>query len=51
VAGATSVLVDYPWNEYTRFIDIAGAYGSFLASLLQRYPGARGVLFDQEQAR
>lgn len=29
----------------------AGAYGSLLAALLRRCPGAQGVLFDQPQAR
>jgi hypothetical protein len=43
------VLLDYPWGQYERFVDIAGAYGSFMASLLQRHPAAQGVLFDQAQ--
>eukprot|EP00884_Botryococcus_braunii_P016481 jgi/Botrbrau1/3516/Bobra.341_2s0043.1 len=46
---ATSILSDYPWRRYSRYVDIAGAYGSFLADLLRMNPGARGVLFDQQQ--
>jgi hypothetical protein len=36
--------------EFGRFrtiVDVGGGHGAFLASLLARYPGADGVLFDQ----
>lgn len=44
-----TVLKDYDWSRFDRYIDIGGAYGSFLASLLSRHPSSRGVLFDQSQ--
>ena len=44
-----TVLKDYNWGRFDRYIDIGGAYGSFLASLLSRHPAAQGVLFDQSQ--
>ena len=43
-------VVDYSWNRHGRIIDIGGAYGSFLASILAKHPKPRGVLFDQSQA-
>ena len=43
------VLQDYPWHHYTRFVDVGGAYGSFLTALLEQNPRATGVLFDQPQ--
>ena len=43
------MLKDYEWRRFDRYIDIGGAYGSFLASLLSRRPAAKGVLFDQLQ--
>ena len=42
-------VVDYSWNRHGRIIDIGGAYGSFLASILAKHPKPRGVLFDQSQ--
>ena len=50
-AGAEAVALDYNWNRYTRIVDVGGAYGSFLARLLRRNRRARGVVFDQLQAR
>jgi len=44
-------VLDYNWTRFTRVVDIAGAYGSFLARLLRRNQRAAGVLFDQPQAR
>ena len=44
-------MLDYNWTRYSRIVDIAGAYGSFLARLLRRNTGAAGVLFDQPLAR
>ena len=48
-AGGNSILQDYPWGKYERHIDIAGAYGSFIAELLKANPKSTGVLFDQPQ--
>ena len=42
---------DYDWGKHARFVDIGGAYGSFLSDLLSRHPGSTGVLFDQSQVR
>ncbi len=49
-AGLHVAVVDYSWNRHGRIIDIGGAYGSFLASILAKHPKPRGVLFDQSQA-
>ena len=43
-------VVDYNWNRHGRIIDIGGAYGSFLASILAKHAKPQGVLFDQSQA-
>ncbi|KAK9822171.1 hypothetical protein WJX81_004798 [Elliptochloris bilobata] len=43
------VVLDYPWNRYGRFVEIAGMYGSFLARLLRRVKKAEGVLVDQPE--
>ncbi len=45
------MVADFDWSRFSRFVDIAGAYGSFLARLMQHAPRAEGVLFDQPQAR
>ncbi len=50
-AGGNSILQDYPWGKYERHVDIAGAYGSFVADLLTANPKSTGVLFDQPQVR
>ena len=48
--GTEAAVLDYNWTRFSRVVDIAGAYGSFLARLLRRNQGAAGVLFDQPQA-
>ena len=50
-AAIDAVIAEYPWSRYKRFVDIAGAYGSFLARLLKHVKAAEGVIFDQPQAR
>ncbi|CAK0759627.1 hypothetical protein CVIRNUC_002712 [Coccomyxa viridis] len=42
-----SILQDYPWTRYQCYVDIAGAYGSFMADLLAMNPQSIGILFDQ----
>ena len=49
LAGMPAILADFDWSQYTRVLDIGGAYGSMLAALMQAYPAARGVLFDLPQ--
>jgi len=41
--------MDYNWSRYSRIIDIGGALGSMLGTVLHRNPGCTGVLFDQHQ--
>ena len=43
-------VVDYNWNRHGRIIDVGGAYGSFLASILAKHAKPQGMLFDQSQA-
>jgi hypothetical protein len=49
--GAEAAVLDYNWTRFARVVDVAGAYGSFLARLLRRNQRAAGVLFDQPLAR
>lgn len=49
VAGVAAMLVDYRWRDFSRFLDVGGAHGSFLAALLRQHPAASGVLFDLPQ--
>ena len=44
-----AILADFDWSQYTRILDIGGAYGSMVAALMQAHPAARGVLFDLPQ--
>ncbi|CAL5225407.1 g8219 [Coccomyxa viridis] len=44
-----TILQDYAWGKYAHYVDIAGAYGSFIAELLKANPKSTGVLFDQSQ--
>ena len=48
-AGGNTILQDYAWGKYAHYVDIAGAYGSFIAELLKANPKSTGVLFDQSQ--
>lgn len=43
------LLTDYRWGDFSRYLDVGGAYGSLLAALLQEHPGSSGVLFDLPQ--
>jgi hypothetical protein len=45
VAGA--VVEAYDFSRFETVADIGGGAGMLLASVLERYPGVRGVLFDQ----
>jgi hypothetical protein len=38
---------DFQWGNYRRVIDIGGGLGSFLAHILEAYPGLHGALFDR----
>jgi hypothetical protein len=37
----------YDWNRIHLLVDVGAGNGSFLAGLLARHPGMRGVVFDQ----
>jgi O-methyltransferase domain len=43
---AQSILATYDFSGIERLADLGGGHGLLLASVLQRYPGMRGVLFD-----
>lgn len=47
VTGA--VLEAYDFSRFRRVVDVGGGRGALLAALLERFPGMRGVLFDQPQ--
>jgi ubiquinone/menaquinone biosynthesis C-methylase UbiE len=43
---ADSLAVAYDSGSHKRLLDIGGGTGSFLLSVLRRYPGLRGTLFE-----
>src|SRR5688572_7531086 len=45
--GTEAVLAAYDFSRFRTIVDVGGGHGALLASILGRYPGARGVLFDQ----
>ena len=42
-----NVLVEaLPLRGYETIVDVGGGTGEFLAAILKKHPGARGILFD-----
>jgi hypothetical protein len=41
-----AALRGYDWGSAGTLVDVGGGNGTFLAGVLQRHPGLRGVLFD-----
>jgi len=39
----------YPFRRHARLVDVGGAHGHLLATILRRYKKLRGVLYDQPQ--
>ncbi|HXZ85902.1 MAG TPA: methyltransferase [Myxococcota bacterium] len=39
----------YPFGRFANLVDVGGAHGHLLATILRRYKKLRGVLFDQPQ--
>lgn len=47
-AGMTeAVTAAFDWRRFPSIADIAGGIGTQLVSILEAYPGCRGILFDQ----
>ncbi len=44
-----AILAVYSFDGARRIVDVGGAHGAFLATVLAKVPQARGVLFDQPQ--
>ncbi|MEA2510961.1 MAG: hypothetical protein QOF01_4462 [Thermomicrobiales bacterium] len=42
-----AVLDAYDFGRFAKIVDVAGGNGAFVAAILAKYPGVRGVLFDQ----
>jgi hypothetical protein len=42
-----AVLEAYDFGRFRVIVDVAGGAGAFLAAILERYPDARAILFDQ----
>jgi hypothetical protein len=42
-----TMLDSYEWSEFGTIVDVGGGNGAFLAGILKRYPGVRGIVFDQ----
>eukprot|EP00884_Botryococcus_braunii_P004942 jgi/Botrbrau1/14449/Bobra.0014s0094.1 len=40
---------DIPWGKWSKAVDVGGAYGSMLATVLKAQPHMTGTLFDQPQ--
>jgi O-methyltransferase domain/Dimerisation domain len=45
--GTEAVLEAFDFGRFRLIVDVAGGTGAFLAAILERYPEARGILFDQ----
>lgn len=48
-ATTEAVLSAYDFSRFGTLVDVGGGQGALLGRILQRYPGARGILFDQPQ--
>jgi hypothetical protein len=44
-----TLLPIFDFGRFATIVDVGGGTGFFLAAILSRHPGARGVLFDQPQ--
>ncbi|MDX2224145.1 MAG: methyltransferase [Rhodospirillaceae bacterium] len=42
-----AVAASYPFGDFSVVMDVGGGRGGLLAAILARYPGVRGILFDQ----
>ena len=42
-----AVVDTYDFSPFKTTVDVGGGYGTLLAAILRRNPGARGILFDQ----
>jgi len=45
----TKIVAAYPFDEFSRVMDIGGGKGGLLAAILTRYASVVGVLFEQPQ--
>jgi hypothetical protein len=41
-----AILAAYDFSRFTRIVDVAGGHGALLRAILDKCPGARGVLYD-----
>jgi hypothetical protein len=46
----STILPVFPFKRYRNIIDIGGGEGLLMASILQKYPGCRGTVFDLPQS-
>jgi hypothetical protein len=44
---SAAILAAYDFGRFGHIVDVGGGNGAFLAAVLAKYPGMRGVLFDQ----
>lgn len=42
-----AILSAYDFSRFRTLVDVAGGHGQLLGAVLQRYPGLKGILFDQ----
>lgn len=45
--GGAAAVSSYAWGRYSRVVDVGGGVGGFLAAILTRHGGLRGLLLDQ----
>ena len=50
-AGDNAALAAYDFGHFGSVVDVGGGQGAFLAALLARYQGARGIPFDRARRR
>ena len=43
---ATALAAAYDFTRHQRLLDVAGGTGSFLLTVLRRYPALKGTLFE-----
>lgn len=43
------ITVNYPFGRFSSLVDVGGAHGGLLFSILKRHPHVSGILFDQPQ--
>ena len=46
-----AAIADFEWSKFDHIVDVGGAYGTMLASVLETNAAATGILFDLPQVQ